>query len=133
MKAIAISILLISGMQLSIFSQNRICEWDTEKISSVSIKFSYKNEEKVKSSFNKTFEINEILNFFKKVEFRPVDSSNRDLLMLSGDEEYKISFSGQRDQVYLQSNTASIGKTSFLIDPSVIKDFSALIQELKKR
>jgi len=82
------------------------------------------------TAFDKHSEIDKIMTFLKNVDFRVLNSSNRDSLDMDNDKEYRIYFKGQRDQVYLQTHSACIGKTSFLINPDVTMNFSALIQEL---
>ena len=74
-----------------------------------------------------------IISFLKKVDFRELNSSNLDSLDENHDLEYKISFQGQRDQVYLLKHSACIGKTSFIIDQDVTDDFGMLIRELLEK
>jgi hypothetical protein len=125
-----ISILLFFGLQISVFSQNRICEWETEKISAITVEFTATAHLKEMTTFDKRSEIDKIMTFLKNVDFRVLNSSNRDSLDIKNDKEYRISFKGQRDQVYLRTHSACIGKTSFLINPDVTMNFSALIREL---
>jgi hypothetical protein len=131
MKTIVISVLLVFSFHLNIFPQNRICGWETEKITSVEVEFTSPNNEKEINVFNARHDMDTIISFLKNVDFRTLNSSNLDSLEQNDDDlEYKISFQGQRDQVYLLKHSACIGKTSFLIDQNVIQDFDTLIQEL---
>lgn len=130
MKTMIASIVILLGIQISVFSQNRICEWQTEKITSIKVEFSYQDHQKEINIFKDPADMDKILFFLKNVDFRTLNSSNRDSLEITNDVEYKISFTNQRDQVYLHMHYASIGKTSFLINQNVIKDFSNLIREL---
>lgn len=133
MKTIITSIFLVFLFQLSVFSQNRICGWETEKITSVKVEFTSSNNEKEINVFNASQDMDTIISFLKNVDFRELNSSNLDSLEENDDVmEYKILFQGQRDQVYLQKHSACIGKTSFLINQNVIQDFATLIQELVK-
>jgi len=130
MKTLITSIVFFLLLQISVFAQNRICGWDTEKISSIEVRFTSPDIEKDTNVFNAKSDMDAIISFLKKVEFRELNSSNLDSLDQDNDSGYKISFQGQRDQVYLLNHSASIGKTSFIIDQNVIKDFTGLIQEL---
>jgi hypothetical protein len=133
MKTIIISIFLVFLFQLSVFSQNRICGWETEKITSIEVEFTSSNNEKEINLFNARQDMDTIISFLKDVDFRELNSSNLDSLKQNDDDkEYKILFQGQRDQVYLLKHSACIGKTSFLINQNVIQDFATLIQELVK-
>ena len=131
MKTIITSFLLVFLFQFSVFSQNRICGWGTEKINSIEVKFTSLNNEKEINVFNTRQEMDAIISFLKEVDFRILNSSNLDSLKQNDDDmEYKIFFQGQRDQVYLLKHSACIGKTSFLINQNVIQDFNALIKAL---
>jgi len=94
MKTIIISTIFTCVLQMSVFSENRICEWDTEKISSIEVKLTK-------------------LNFEKEV-ITLIENHDMDVI---------ISFEGQRDQVYLYKQSACIGKTSFIINQKVIQEF----------
>lgn len=132
MKAIVISVILVFTFHLNIFSQNRICGWETEKITSIEVEFTSSNNKKEINVFNASHDMDKIISFLKNVDFRELNSSNLDSLEENHDLEYRISFQGQRDQVYLQKYSACIGKTSFIINQNVIQDFATLIQELVK-
>lgn len=134
MKTIITSFFLVFLFQLSVFSQNRICGWETEKIKSIEVKFTSPNNENEINVFNTRQEMDTIISFLKKVDFRILNSSNLDSLEQNDDDmEYKIFFQGQRDQVYLLKHSACIGKTSFLINQNVIQDFNALIKALVEK
>lgn len=133
MKTIIISILFIFFIQVSVFSQNRIAGWDTNKISAVTIEFTCLKHEKVMNTFNESHDIDAIISFLKSVKFNELNSSNLDSLEENHKLSYKISFIGQRDQVYLYKHSACIGKTSFLINKNVIKDFEILVNDLVKQ
>lgn len=130
MKSILIAVLMVLPLHLNVFSQNRICGWETEKITSIEIEFTFPNNETEINVFNDRSEMNTILSFLKNVEFRTLDNSNMDVLKQGNDLKWKISFQGQRDQVYLFKNFAHIGKTTFIIDPKVIDGFDTLIDVL---
>ncbi|MBN2728780.1 MAG: hypothetical protein JXR53_06105 [Bacteroidales bacterium] len=82
MKTMLISILLLLGLQISGFSQNRIYGWETEKISSVTVEFTSTDHQKETSSFNKQSDIDKIMTFLKNVDFRDLSSANRDSLVM---------------------------------------------------
>ena len=130
MKSLPILLLIVSGLTMSLFSQNRICGWETDKITSVAIEFTHPDQEKKMNIFNLQHDIDSIIFFLKEVEFRSFDRSSTGSPDLKDDLECKITFQGQRDQVYLFRHHAFIGKTSFLIDPGVFEDFESLIIHL---
>lgn len=130
MKTKTISLMILLGLQISVFSQNRISGWDSEKITSIKVEFTHTDHQNEINIFDARSDMDKILSFLKNVDFRSLNSSNKDSLDIHNEQEYKISFTGQRDQVYLQRHSASIGKTSFLINQNVIKDFRILIQGL---
>jgi len=123
---------LLTGLLVPVaaFPQNRICGWETEKITSVEIEITYPDDERETGIFNEQQDLDPIISFLKNVDFRSLDSSNLDSLRRNVGPEFKIVFQGQRDQVYLYRHSACIGKTSFLVDPSVIHDFGILIDKL---
>jgi len=111
-------------------SQNRIQEWDIEKITSIEIEFSSSDNEQDITIFDTAEDIDTIISFLKNVEFKEFVNSNINTLEELNDKSYKIVFQGQRDQVYLFKNFAFIGKTRFIIDKKVIEDFGKLINQL---
>ncbi|MCU0371275.1 MAG: hypothetical protein MUC31_07665 [Bacteroidales bacterium] len=132
MKTMAVSILIVLGIQIPAFSQNRICGWETEKITSIKVDFTYQDHQQEIDIFDDRSDMDKILSFLKHVDFRTLNSSNRDSLVINNEKEYQISFSGQRDHIYLQTHSASIGKTRFLVNQNVIEDFRTLVHELNK-
>ena len=131
MKTILFSLFVLQTFYPANFGQNRICEWDTEKIIEIRVEYKTKNAEALIYDFKLKTDLDAILSFLKKVEFREVNSSNMDLLEDHPVKEYKISFTGQRDQVYLYGHSACVGKTSFLIDEKVSRDFNNLVKKLQ--
>ena len=73
-----------------------------------------------------------IISFLKEVEFREIDGRTLKVKEPASKEYAKILFQGQRDQVYLFRNIAHIGKTTFLIDSSVLDSFELKLEELKQ-
>lgn len=130
MKSIMIALLLVLPVHLNLFSQNRICGWETEKITSIEVEFTFPDNETEINAFDDRSEMTTILSFLKNVEFIELDDSNKDLLEQGSDLKCIISFQGQRDQVYLFKHYAHIGKTTFIIDPEVINDFDNIIDVL---
>lgn len=128
MKTMIISTLFLLFLQMALFSQNRICGWDTEKITAIEVEYSFPDHEKEAYLFNASDDMDRIISFLKNVDFRELNSSNLDSLEENHPCAYRISFQGQRDQVYLYKHSACIGKTSFLINQDVIRDFEILIK-----
>lgn len=130
MKTFITSTVFLLLVQLTLFSQNRICGWDTEKITSIEVEYSGPDQVKELHQISDQKDMDMILSFLKKVEFRELTSSNLNSLEDDHKMEYKISFKGQRDQVYLYPQSACIGKTSFLIQQGVVKDFADLLKKI---
>ena len=130
MKLNLLVYLIIFCLGVDGYSQNRIQEWDIEKITSIQIEFSLSNNEQEITIFDTAEDIDKIISFLKNVEFKEFVNSNINTLEKVNDKSYKIVFKGQRDQVYLFKNFAFIGKTRFIIDKKVIEDFGKLINQL---
>ncbi|MEZ5070714.1 MAG: hypothetical protein R2751_07050 [Bacteroidales bacterium] len=127
MKHTRIALILGLCLPLAVSAQNRISGWDTDKITSAEVQFSVPDVETTSFSFQERTDLDVILSFLKGVEFRPWEP---DSLVAPEDRECHIVFQGQRDQVYLWSRSACIGKTSFGIDLSVLSDFEDLVGRL---
>ena len=130
MKTLVFVFNIIFCLVVNGYSQNRIHGWDIEKITSIQIEFSSPNTEQEIQIFNTRQDIDKIISFLKDVEFKEIVDSNINALEQPNNRRYKIVFQGQRDQVYLFENSASIGKTSFIIDNKVIEDFGNLVKDL---
>jgi hypothetical protein len=120
--------LLISG--ITGFAQNRIHAWDVEKITSIRVEFTSPEDETEILLFDTRQDMDTILSFLKNVEFRELNGNRIDTEEETKNGSCKIVFQGQRDQVYLFSHSAFIGKTTFLIDTGVLGAFRILVEAL---
>lgn len=127
MKTLALHLLISLCVNYNGISQNRMANWDLEKITSIQVEIKAGNGKIDRKVFDEKQRIEEIMNFLKEVDFKEfTDSDARDFD--SAEWKYKIVFTGHRDQVYLFKNYAFIGKTTFFINKDVIKDFRKLIK-----
>ena len=130
MKTLAFTFLIIVYSSMNGFAQNRIHGWEIEKITSIQVELTSPENETEIHVFNTRQDIDTIISFLKNVEFRDLDGNSIDTEEQMNNWRCKIIFQGQRDQVYLNKNSACIGKTSFLIDKNVIDDFRIIVNEL---
>ena len=122
-----LSIIFIKGN-----SQNRINDWDIDKITQIQIenKTSENKIETIKFSERGTMDF--VFSYLKQIDFKTIDNLSFDKNDVLNRWIYKITFQGQRDQVLLCQDYATIGKTIFSIDNKVITDFGILLATCKK-
>ena len=121
------SIIFIKGN-----SQNRINEWDIDKITQIQIE-NKTAENKIETiKFSERGTIDFVFSYLKQIDFKTIDNLSFDKDDVLNRWIYKISFQGQRDQVLLCQDYATIGKTIFSIDNKVITDFGTLLATCKK-
>ena len=126
MKTSMMMSLILFLMISTCYSQNRISSWDSEKIRSVQVESRTTGNEIMILLLDERDDIEKVMSYLRKVDFRDLNGQNVDPL----DWQYRITFNGLRDQVYLFENYAFIGKTTFLIDTKVVKEFNNLLKEL---
>jgi hypothetical protein len=120
------SIIFIKG-----YSQNRINDWDIDKITQIQIE-SKSAENKIETIiFSERGTIDFIFSYLKQIDFKTIDSLIFDKNNVLNRWIYKISFQGHHDQVLLCEDYASIGKSIFSIDKKVITDFGILLATCK--
>ena len=130
MKTLAIVFVTLLCSGTFGYSQNRIHNWEIEKITSIQIEIKSSNNEKAVKLLKTRQEIDLVMSFLKNVEFSDLNGSSAKSRENKGEWRFKIIFQGQRDQVWLFDNFAFIGKTTFLIDKNVVRDFSKLLEKL---
>ena len=130
MKALVFVFLIGFCSSMNGFAQNRIHGWNIEKITSIQVELTSPDDESEIHIFNTKQDIETIISFLKDVDFRDLEGNSIDTDEQMNNWRCKIIFRGQRDQVYLYKKSGSIGKTSFLIDDNVIKDFRIIVKEL---
>lgn len=122
-----LSIIFIKGN-----SQNRINDWDIDKITQIQIE-NKTAENKIETiKFSERSTIDFVFSYLKQIDFKTIDNLSFDKNDVLIRWIYKISFQGQRDQVLLCQDYATIGKTIFSIDNKVITDFGTLLATCKK-
>ena len=131
MKTLASIVLMVLVFNLQMVSQNRINQWDVDRIVSIEI------EEKINESENSIYlfenkgEIHKVLSFLKNVDFNEFDQKVIKNLSIDSNWKYRIIFHGLRDWVFLFDSYAYIGKTIFSIDNNIVNDFGLLLEELR--
>ena len=130
MKALVFVFLIGFCSSMNGFAQNRIHGWNIEKITSIQVELTSPNDETEVHIFSSKKDIDTIISFLKNVDFRELDGNSIDTEEQMNNWRSKIVFQGQRDQVYLNKNSACIGKTSFIIDKNVIEDFRTMVKNL---
>ena len=123
MKTLFCVFIVISIYHLNGFSQNRIENWEIEEITSIHVEIKSSGDEIKIETFSSKSEIERIITFLRGVEFIDYDAYNTSANSDTNTWKYRMKFQGQRDQIYLLSNYAFIGKSRFTIDVNVIIEF----------
>ena len=132
MKTKALLMVIFSIIFIKGNSQNRINDWDIDKITQIQIE-NRTAENKIETiKFSEIGTINFIFSYLKQIDFKTIDNLSFDKNDVLNRWIYKISFQGQRDQVLLCKDYACNGKTIFSIDNKVITDFETLLATCKK-
>ena len=132
MKPAVLIITFFSFIFMNGFSQNRINEWDIEKITSIQVESKAGNGKVEMIGFEGISVIDTLISFLKHVDFKPVEDITFDKNKVLNQWKYKMTFQGQRDQILFCKDYATIGKTIFSIDRRVIKDLKMLILNCRK-
>ncbi|MCU0461367.1 MAG: hypothetical protein MUF36_05045 [Bacteroidales bacterium] len=121
------SIILIKGN-----SQNRIKDWDIDKITQIQIenRTAHNKTETIRFSERGTMDF--VFSYLKQIDFKAIDNPGFDKSEVLNQWIYKITFQGQHDQVLLCQDYAAIGKTIFSIDNKVITDFGTILATCKR-
>ncbi|MEJ2595074.1 MAG: hypothetical protein P8100_08105 [bacterium] len=130
MKKLVFVFLVSFYLDMSGFAQNRIHGWDIEKITSIRVELTSPDDETEIHTFNTKQNMDTLISFLKNVDFRTLEGNSINSEEQMNNWRCKIVFRGQRDQVYLYKKSASIGKTSFIIDDYVIEDFRIMVKKL---
>ncbi|MCF8297059.1 MAG: hypothetical protein K9J13_05880 [Saprospiraceae bacterium] len=129
MKTLVLLLLATFCTQINCISQNRISTWDIEKITSIQLEIRTSSGELESKVFADKEKINKIMNFLQQVDFKEYVVKN-EVVHPREHWNYKIIFTGQRDQIFIYDDFAFIGKTRFLVDKKVSIDFAKLIEQL---
>jgi hypothetical protein len=130
MKTLVFIPLIICFYSIYGLTQNRIHGWEIEKITSIQVELISPANETETLTFITKQDIDAIISFLKKVEFRELNGNIINTEEQENNWSCKIIFQGQRDLVYLYKKSACIGKTSFIIDSNVIEEFMKKVREL---
>lgn len=122
---------ILSLQFMTAFSQNRVCEWDIEKITSVSVEIRNSDQPAEVMILNERSDIVTLVTFLRKTEFRNDDGCNFNKEQIVNQWLVKMIFKGQRDQILLMTNCATIGKTLFMVDNDVVEDVIEIVRGLK--
>jgi hypothetical protein len=132
MKTALLIIAFFSFTFMNGYSQNRINEWDIERITSIQVESKAGNGKVEMIGFDRISVIDTLISFLKLVDFKPVEGITFDKNKALNQWKYKMTFQGQRDQILFCKDYATIGKTIFSIDRRVIKDLKKLISSCRK-
>jgi hypothetical protein len=132
MKTKALIMAIFSIIFIKGNSQNRINDWDIDKITQIQIE-NKTAENKIETiKFSERGTIDFVFSYLKQIDLKTIDNLSFDKDDVLNRWIYKISLQGQRDQVLLCQDYATIGKTIFSIDNKVITDFGTLLATCKK-
>ena len=132
MKTKAFIMVIFSIIFIKGNSQNRINDWDIDKITQIQIE-NKTEENKIETiKFSERGTMDFVFSYLKQIDFKTIDNLIFDKNDVLNRWIYKITFQGQRDQVLLCQDYATIGKTIFSIDNKVITNFGTLLATCKK-
>jgi hypothetical protein len=132
LKPAVLIIACLSFIFMNGYSQNRINEWDIEKITSIQVESKANNGKVEMIEFERISVIDTLINFLKLVDFKTVEDITFDKNKVLNHWIYKLTFQGQHDQILFCKDYATIGKTIFSIDKRVVKDLKKIIADCKK-
>lgn len=121
----------LSLLFMTAFSQNRVCEWDIEMITSVRVEIRQSDQQPDVVILNERSDIVTLVTFLRKTEFRNDDGCNFNKEQIVNQWLVKMIFKGQRDQILLMTNCATIGKTLFMVDNDVVEDVTKMVYGLQ--
>jgi len=122
---------ILSLLFMTAFSQNRVCEWDIELITSVRVEIRQSDQQPDVVILDERSDIETLLSFLRKTEFKNDDGRNFNKEKIVDQWLVKMIFKGQRDQIFLMTNYATIGKTLFKVDNDVVEDVIEIVCGLK--
>ncbi|MFH1051534.1 MAG: hypothetical protein V1779_11480 [bacterium] len=132
MKIFALILAFITLSSMGVISQNRINSWDIGKISLIQIEIRT-NDEKIDTlKIDNRKRIDSIFTFLKQIDFKTIESKEIDKNQILKHWWFRVSFVGNREQIWFCDEFATIGKTLFSIDRNVIRKFKKLVTYCKK-
>lgn len=128
MKYSIITMLFIIAGWIS-FSQDKIHSIKLDEITEVTAYLQNADLVIKKIIFDEKAEVKQIVDFLRKTEFTYATMS--DLKTIDGESDWKVklSFKGQRDQMYFFEDHAFIGKSTFLIPDGSTDELVLIIQK----
>ncbi len=132
MKTLAIIFFTTITLCFNGFTQNRIQNWDIEKISSIRAEFNSNDGKTYFKEINNKASMDSVFTFLKEIEFREANETVLDKSDILKQWSIKLIFRGQQDQIIFCPDYATIGKTLFSIDRKVVKDLKKLLTNCKK-
>ena len=133
MKTKAVFFALFSFISVICLSQNRISQWDSEKINSVRVEIRNNDQQIDVITLNDKSDIETLLAFLGKTEFRNCDSGIPNKKDIVDQWLVKMIFKGQHDQVLIMKDYATIGKTLFMVDSNVFEEVKKIVYDLKDK
>lgn len=125
-------LVILLSVGLSAASQNRISSWDASGITEIRIETRYALDSALTLTLTSRPAIDKVMGFLRSIDFREYQA-----VVQTAEKKkpelwrYKLVFVGQQDEVYLFNRFAFIGKTRYLTDLSVVRDFQVLLEGLE--
>ena len=130
MKKLILLFIAILFIMTSAISQTKLNKWDIEKIPSIKIEIQTPDFKIKTAEFSEKEQIEKIMTYLLAVEFKSPEGSDINFDEKKYEWRYRIICEGQRDQVYLFKEFAFIGKSTYVVDKAVLKDFKKLVNSL---
>ena len=97
------------------FAQDKIHSISLDEITEVTAYLQTSDLAIKELSFDDKADVKKIVDFLRETEFTYATGSDLDVIQDTSDWKVKLTFKGQRDQMYFFEDHAFIGKSTFLI------------------
>ncbi len=127
MKTTTFASTLLVMILMSCNGQHRLEHWKTNKISSIQMDIKQSDGNTDIILILDQSEIKKVMDFLLRTTFEPYAEEPLKELPSKDQWAIRLIFEDQRDQIFLFEEHAFIGKSTYLINKSVVKDFKKLI------
>jgi len=122
-KTTTFALVLMVIILMSCNDQHRLEHWNIDKITSIQVDVKQSDGIISMMLIDDQSEIKRVMDFLLRTEFEP--SADESIKEISTKDKWAIRLilKGQRDQIFLYKDHAFIGKSNYLIDKDVLRDF----------
>ena len=111
------------------FSQDKVHSIDLDQITEVTAYIQSSDLTIKEINYDENNDVKKIRDFLRTTAFKYATGSDEATTADKTDWKVKLTFKGQRDQIYFFKNHAFIGKTTFLIPEGTTEDLLKIIHK----